>query len=313
MRLNINAEGIPELVSVIIPVYNHERYVSYSIQSVLQQTYKNIELIVIDDGSTDGSAKVIRDLLQNHCFTFLARANKGLSATINEGIQLSHGEYICILASDDIYKHHKIKMQVDYLDNNQEYAMCCSLAETIDKNGTLLPQIIGYNNSETLKFNRLIENNSITGVTVMLRRSVFESIGLFDVMLSVEDWDMWLRVSEKLKIGYIPEVVACYRIHDTNQSSNQLLLIDQGLKILNKWRKYDFALKSVKNILRKYTIQYSRKGDFNYLRLVNNYPQIITSSFFLKSFIVFLIMSPLNTSRRAIVYLFKMCKIYLFI
>ena len=85
-------ENIP-LVSVVVPCYNHEKYVKETIESIVNQTYKNIELIVIDDGSKDNSVKVIQELADKYGFTFIHRPNKGLSATLNEGIRLSKGKY----------------------------------------------------------------------------------------------------------------------------------------------------------------------------------------------------------------------------
>ena len=104
------------LVSVIIPSYNHEQYVTKAIKSVFSQTYKNIELIVIDDGSKDHSVKKILELKKRYPFKFIARKNKGLASTLNEAIKLAKGVYITFLASDDYYLPQRIEHAADHLN-----------------------------------------------------------------------------------------------------------------------------------------------------------------------------------------------------
>ncbi len=119
----IEENNLP-LVSVVVPCYNHEKYVKETIESIINQTYKNIELIVIDDGSKDNSVQVIQEMADKHGFTFVHRPNKGLSATLNEGIRLSKGKYFCAIASDDILMLEKIEKQVTFMEANPEYGMC---------------------------------------------------------------------------------------------------------------------------------------------------------------------------------------------
>ena len=104
------------LVSVIVPCYNHEKYVEETIESIVNQTYENIELIVIDDGSKDASPQIIEELSKKYNFKFIHRSNKGLSATLNEGIRLSQGKYISVCASDDKLKLDKIEKQVKFME-----------------------------------------------------------------------------------------------------------------------------------------------------------------------------------------------------
>ena len=111
------------LVSVVIPCFNHENFVQQTIQSVIDQDYKNIELIIIDDGSKDSSVEKIKSLV-SVCvnrfdkFYFIHRINKGLCETLNEAIEICSGEYLCCIASDDIILNDKISYQVKYLENN---------------------------------------------------------------------------------------------------------------------------------------------------------------------------------------------------
>lgn len=113
------------LVSIVVPCYNHANYVRETIESIVNQTYKNIELVVIDDGSTDNSVEIIQKLAKNYNFTFIYRPNKGLSATLNEGMNLSKGKYFCACAcaSDDLYIIDKIEKKVKFMEENPQYGM----------------------------------------------------------------------------------------------------------------------------------------------------------------------------------------------
>src|SRR5690606_27530759 len=117
------------LVSVIIPCFNHEKYIKECLLSVINQSYKNVQLIVIDDGSTDRSVEIIKELKQQNDFIFEEQLNSGISKTLNKAItKYAEGEYIAILASDDYWHSDKLSKQVSFIEQNPEYAMVCSEA-----------------------------------------------------------------------------------------------------------------------------------------------------------------------------------------
>ena len=118
-------KDISPLVSVIIPSFNHSEYIYKTIESVMNQTFFQFELIVIDDSSSDNSVKVIENLLEKHSFKYVFHSeNLGLPATLNEGIELSQGKYICIVASDDYWPIHKLALQVKIMEENPDCAVC---------------------------------------------------------------------------------------------------------------------------------------------------------------------------------------------
>ena len=131
------------LVSVVIPCYNHEQFVQDSIQSVIDQTYLNIELIIIDDGSKDSSVDKIQQMIPA-CeqrftrFEFRSRPNKGLSATLNETIELANGEYWSTCSSDDLYHKDKVRLQVNSFFFNPDQLCSLTLASVVDDNGVIL-------------------------------------------------------------------------------------------------------------------------------------------------------------------------------
>jgi len=225
------------LVSIIVPCYNHQKYVKETIESIVNQTYKNIELIVIDDGSKDNSVQVIQELANEYHFTFIYRSNKGLSATLNEGINLANGKYFCVCASDDKYLFDKIAKQVKFMENNLNYEMCYGKVIQFNDNDSKKIEII--NAPSGFIFDDLINHNFIPAVTAMVKADLFHHVGSFDEKLSIEDWDMWLRIASKYQIGYMDEYLAYYRQHESNNSLNSLKMYESTRSIIKKWHSYN--------------------------------------------------------------------------
>lgn len=235
------------LVSVVVPCYNHEKYVKETIESIINQTYKNIELIVIDDGSKDGSVKVIQELADRYGFTFIHRPNKGLSATLNEGIKLSKGKYFSAIASDDILMLEKIEKQVEFMESNPEYGMCYGKIVYFEDS---IKNTSEYSNSnkQGWVFDDLLNYGCfIPAPSTFMRKEVFETVGEYDENLWIEDWDMWLRISQKYQVGYIDEYLAYYRKHDTNISSQSLKMYKAEKQILEKYKDYENFDNVIKN------------------------------------------------------------------
>jgi alpha-1,3-rhamnosyltransferase len=226
------------LVSIVIPCYNHAQFVQETIQSVIDQDYENIELIIIDDGSNDSSVEVIQEMIPA-CeerfvrFEFRHRSNKGLSKTLNESLIWCKGEYYFPLASDDIIYPSIITKEVALLERRAECGMCHAHAESIYSK----PDV--ENDRAELHeftFQQIINKNRIYAPTAMIRMSVLKELGGFDEELYIEDWDMWLRLLYAgYKIGFINEVLAFYRQHENNSYKNHEKMEEASDFILNKW------------------------------------------------------------------------------
>lgn len=212
------------LVSVCIPSYNHAQYLPYCIESILAQTYPNVEIIIVDDGSKDDSLKIAEeyaakypDLIRAH--THPNKENRGVSATVNFGFNLAKGKYWSGLPSDDALYKNKIEKQVEFLEANEEIGFVYSYGDFMDSSGNRLLGRFGEDiTQEADPVKNLLYNNVIPGMTVLARRAAMEKVGLHDSNLVYSDWDFWVRFFSLYKAGFIAESLVEYRIHKSNTS-----------------------------------------------------------------------------------------------
>lgn len=219
-------------VSVIIPLYNGEKFISETTESVLAQTYKNMEIIIINDGSTDGSHEKIKPYLNR--IKYIYQENKGISVARNKAILNSTGEYIAFLDHDDLWKPEKITLQVQYLDQHQDVGFVHTNL-SIMRDTKITKEIFQTEkrNREGDCFNELLLGNFINMLTVMVRRKCLEQVGIFDPDIKViQDYDLWLRIAKHFRLGYINKPLAIYRIHDSNISKNKIRLTLEEIKLI---------------------------------------------------------------------------------
>jgi alpha-1,3-rhamnosyltransferase len=206
------------LVSVILPSYNHRRFVAESIDSVLRQTYPNIQLIVIDDGSTDGSVELISQLAASHGFHFESQRNRGLVNTLNRAKGLIEGKYVSLSASDDFYHPQKIERLVDYLEAHPEFAMVHSKIIQVDDESREIVRIDGNCKSGWIFRPLLLGEFHVNGLSALVRADVYSQFhyGQF----YIDDLFMWLSIAERYPIGFVDEYLAYYRRHDNHLTGN---------------------------------------------------------------------------------------------
>ncbi|MCI0910772.1 MULTISPECIES: glycosyltransferase [Pseudomonas] len=224
------------LVTVIIASYNHARYIEASINSVVNQTYKNIELLVVDDGSKDDSPEVLKRLQAQHGFDLRFQANQGLARTLNDAIARAKGDLIVPFGSDDIMLPHRIATQVEYMHGKPEVGICSANIETIDHNG----QVMGAREQRkrNLPFRRLDFDDlwldrkpGPMAATLMLRREALEKVGGFSADIRLEDVYIELSIARAgYYIDVLGEVLAQYRDHPTNTFKNGRFMVDNVLK-----------------------------------------------------------------------------------
>jgi glycosyltransferase involved in cell wall biosynthesis len=221
-------------VSIICTCFNHEHYVVESLQSVLSQSYKNYELIVIDNGSSDRSAAVIENFQRQHPqFTFIRlERNEGICKAFNTGFNVSNGDFIIDLAADDVLMPDRVERGVELfktLDNS--YGVIFADAEWIDAHGKRLFLHSQKYPHDTIPqgdiYKDLIERYFICSPTIMFRKSLIDTLGGYDETLTYEDFDFWIRSSRIFKYRYQRNVLVKKRKLKNSLSHNQF-------KILNK-------------------------------------------------------------------------------
>jgi GT2 family glycosyltransferase len=190
-------------VSVIIPTYNRKILLAKAIDSVLSQTYTDFELIVVDDGSDDGTP----DLLKKYHLKLraLIQSNKGVSAARNAGINASKGQLIAFLDSDDLWLKNKLKRQVDFFTHNPD-ALICQTDEIWIRNGRRVNPKKRHKKPSGMIFEQSLALCLISPSAVMLRKTLLDEVGLFDEGLpACEDYDLWLRICRKYPVYLIDE------------------------------------------------------------------------------------------------------------
>lgn len=223
---------MPE-VSVIIPTYNSARYLTQAVDSVLAQSFKDFEVLVIDDGSTDDTEAVMRRYGQP--VRYIHKENGGVSTARNRGIAESRGRYAAFLDADDTWLPEKLERQLRALNENPGYRACYSAFTVCDCD--LSPVQVRRSRRQGSVIEDLLSYGNVVGTpsTVLCERSLFEAAGGFDIEMSqCADWDMWVRLASHTEFLYLDESLATYRQHAANMSLNASLLERDSVRVLEK-------------------------------------------------------------------------------
>ena len=205
----------PPRVSVVIPTYNRQNLVVEAVESVLAQTFKDFEIIVVDDGSTDDTSSRMQPYLDR--LTYNLQKNKGVAAARNTGIGLAQGEFVCFLDSDDLWEPFKLETQVRFADTHPEYALISTEIQGFDVDRKAVGQYKSamYEIRNGFVLEQLLIGNWIQTSTVMLRRKCLDEVGGFDEDIGQygEDWLLWMRVASRFPMYFLPEPLVSYRVH----------------------------------------------------------------------------------------------------
>lgn len=222
------------LVTVFVPSYNHERYVLETLDSIRLQTHPEIQLIVIDDCSGDGSARAIEDWIERHRARFVEavfqrnQKNQGICRNFNLALEHARGDYFAAVASDDAWYPRKIARQVEAFEAaSSKVAVVYADADLMDAEskpleGSFLETISRHFTPSPPDGNLLrplLVHNFIPAVTAMVRTECFKAVGKYDESLWFEDWDMWIRLARRYEFGFVPERLARYRMTSGSMSA----------------------------------------------------------------------------------------------
>lgn len=212
-------------VSVVIPAYNAGLWIGEAIESVLNQSFHRLELIVVDDGSNDDTLSIAKSFTDPR-IRFLHQENRGLSAARNAGIRESRGEYVAFLDADDIFRPNKLEHQVWALDQKPDLALVTCGFEVVDERRGSVGEQRPWLAQPNIDLQSLLFVNPVLPSTLVVRGSVFESVGFFDETLHrYEDWEFSLRLATAgHQLEYVKQVLVEYRRHGANQSTDPSLV-----------------------------------------------------------------------------------------
>ena len=226
------------LVSVIISCYNHQDFIQSCIESVIRQTYPNVELIVFDDGSSDKSPAILEALSKQHGFYFQAQENIGLSRTLNKALAMARGKYISPLGSDDILMLDKVEKQVNYLEQHPDIALLGGNILCIDDAGVIKAQQ-KLTPCREVDFDTLMLNpkQGPPAPTMMMQTEVLREIGGYNPDNNLEDLYLWLKITHSgHKVVILNDVLAYYRKHSYNTTKNYRFMTESILNIFSDYR-----------------------------------------------------------------------------
>ncbi|MDZ4711875.1 MAG: glycosyltransferase [bacterium] len=224
------------LISVIVPAYNRRHFILETLESVYHQTHKSIELIIVDDGSSDGTVSIVRSWLEQKRIRFsnvvfeVFEVNKGKSAAVNFGFKVFKGDYLMILDSDDVLIEDALKKEVEFFTRHADVDAICAGAYCIGPSGKInrpfhpFKEIDMFMDINEYYGDLLLKGNAIVSSTVLIKRNVVHSVGgLRHELRYTHDWNYWIRVARKFRFGYVNIPVLYYRTEHIGASSSNYI------------------------------------------------------------------------------------------
>ncbi len=269
--------------SVIIPTFNRCNFLKIAIDSVLRQTFKDFELIIVDDGSTDKTPNFIKTITDPR-LRYIKQEHQGISFARNQGVLSSRSDVIAFLDTDDRFKQTKLETTYNYIKKFREVKIFHT-EEIWYRNGKLLPPKIYHKKPDGLVFARALTLCCISTSTVVIKKEIFDDIGLFDENLpACEDYDFWLRATAKYPVKLIPEVLTLKEGGHSDQLSKKYPAMDKfRIYAINKLLTFGKLNKAqrglaIEELRRKCTIYIKgakKRGKTedvkSYTRLINSY------------------------------------------
>lgn len=260
------------LVSIVAPCYNAEKYLEEAIQSIFGQEYPNFEVIVVDDGSTDNSVALLKQLQKTYDFQLYTQPNQGVSAALNHGLRYAKGDYVSTPDLDDIMLPQSLRIRVDYLNQRPNVGCVGALIIYMDSDGKTIKQQ-QRDQIRTYNFDQILSQAVVIGAPVALyRMSAMRSAGFYAPHLRVQDFQMTLRIA---RLGYevheLPVCVTRYRRHPNNLSRKYKVLLQADLEAIEPYLShpaYQSARTQLLNKALKYAVVEDKKEAWKLLRSI---------------------------------------------
>ncbi|MEB3277324.1 MAG: glycosyltransferase [Lyngbya sp.] len=247
-------------VSVVIPTYNQEAYISQALDSVLKQTYQDFEIVIVNDASSDRTLEKIQEKKDPRIRLFSFEQNQGESAATNYGIQQARGELIAILHSDDVFVPQKLEKQVQFFDQNPEFHAVLTYPQLINSQGENLPRSNSFLDQVFFQPNRsrfqwlntfFWKDNCLCQTSSLIRKCCYQEIGYYDTRFrQIPDFDFWVRFCLKYELYILPEPLVNYRVHQSNISGiKPETIIRHNFELSQVLKRY-FCLEVYENLLK---------------------------------------------------------------
>lgn len=223
------------LVSIIIPTYNHAKYLNKALNSIIRQTYNNFEIIVIDDGSTDDTKEIV---CKYENVIYVYQKNAGLSAARNNGLSYSKGDFLLFLDADDWLYPEALAIQVDYLLKDPDLYFVSGSHMKIFEDENKFFQNAAYEVDEK-SFQIILKHHYISHpAAVLFRRKVFEMYKFDCHLKACQDFDLYLTIARNHKVIHHSQLISAYRLHSSNMSANHAFMLDEILRVMEKHKKF---------------------------------------------------------------------------
>ena len=224
--------GLYPKITVVMPVYNGEKYLDTAIKSILNQKFTNFEFVIVDDASTDNSVEIINSYQDQRIKLIKNNVNLGIPTTRNKCLQESSGEYVAVLDCDDYAYPSRLAEQLEFMENNPDFGMVGSWVELIDENDDLTGEVWNEDEPSQKIPCRLLFHNYFAHSAVLLRRSALDTVKINGEIYrkdypNAQDYDLWVRISKKFKVWNIPKVLIKYRVHSHCISLKAANLVEQ--------------------------------------------------------------------------------------
>lgn len=223
------------LVSIIMPVYNNEKFILEAVDSIVKQTYADFELIIIDDASTDNTVNQIDSFRDNRIKLLQNHQHEGISSSLNKGIKLCNGELIARMDGDDVSSSSRLQKQVDYLKSNPDISICGSNIILINADGSFICEHNYNSDDEKIKTDLFFGKTSLAHPAIMFRKSMIEQFGTYDQSFDyAEDYELYCRLSPNISFHNMQDHLLLYRQHSASVSNShtyqQRMLARSALK-----------------------------------------------------------------------------------
>ena len=244
------AAAVLPKVSVVVPTRNHARFLVAAVESVLSQTVRPTEVIVVDDGSTDNTLEALRQYAGRICV--ISQENRGVAAARNVGASVASGEILAFLDADDLWLASKLERQLSRFAKEPDLGLVHCGVEEVDGEGRLLKMRLdgmeGWVSREMLLFRRGVILGGGSGIAI--RRAVFRDVGGFDDSLSTSaDWDFCYRIARRYPIGFVAEALVRYRVHSSNMHKNVHAMARDMLRAYGKaFSEEDQSLRGLRRL-----------------------------------------------------------------